>query len=79
MPLLCSSLMKLSSSSHALMSMSFTGAKSRSTRFTFGRTASETLSAVLVWPMLAKKRSPPIRQISSPGNVMPSGWSLISR
>ena len=75
-PWLCSFLIRLNSSSLALMSMKLTGPKSRSTRLTSGRAASDAFNASLTWPTLAKKRSPPIRQINNPGKAIASGWTL---
>ena len=78
-PRLWSALMSLNNSSLALTSVKLTGPKSRSTRFMFGRAASEASNASLTWPMLAKKRSPPIRKISNPGKVIASGWRCTLR
>jgi uncharacterized protein GlcG (DUF336 family) len=72
-PRLRSSLIRLNSSSPAVMSMKLTGPKSRSTRLTSGRAASDAFNASLTWPTLAKKRSPPIRKINNPGKVIASG------
>jgi len=75
MPWLCSSLMKASNSSQAVVSRKFIEAASTSTCVGCGRhVVSAFFNASIERPMLAKNRSPPTRHISSPGNVPASGW-----
>jgi len=77
MPWLCNSLIKFSSASQALVSMKFTESASSSTCFAGGRfAASAAFNASSRRPMLAKNRSPPTRQISSPGKVSASDVAI---
>ena len=67
MPSRCAAAMEVSSVSQPVVSTKFTESASTSTCFAGGWLAASAARSPLVrWPTLAKNRSPPGRQMSSP-------------